>query len=269
MHFPRIRHRPSLATVFVLAIFASPAAAQVEVSTDITVDTSAGVAADEDVVVDPDGAAAFIDLGTLPAAADLVAHSMTGDGDELFVLDVTSSLAGGIVATPRDVVRWDGNNYSLEFVGGDEGVPPGAQIDAVGVDGDGLLLSFDTTIQVDGVTAADEDLFRFESGAWTLFWDGSENGVPESADLDGADQVDGLPRLVLSFDTTLTLDGTTVQDEDVVSFSTGSQTFSIRLDGSDALDPAADVDAVLAPAPGGALWALASLLALGKRRTDS
>lgn len=49
-----------------------------------------------------------------------------------------------VIARPSDVVRRTaGGSYSIEFDGLAEGLPAGARIDALSVDGNDLLLSFD------------------------------------------------------------------------------------------------------------------------------
>jgi hypothetical protein len=87
--------------------------------------------------------------------------------------------------TPRDVVRYNGSVYTVEFEGADHAIPAGAKIDAIGwIEGD-LLLSFDVTVQLDAITADDEDLVQLASTTpddWVLYFDGSANGVPAGAD---------------------------------------------------------------------------------------
>ena len=73
-----------------IAIAALPALAE-DISTDVTVDLDGTVAADEDVVEDTAGTATKIDVGTLPAAADLTGYSVLPGGDALFAIDVSAS----------------------------------------------------------------------------------------------------------------------------------------------------------------------------------
>ena len=250
----RISLFPALAGIALLAPTAL-AGFEAEVSTDIHVGYPAFDAADEDVVVDPVAVGAEkVDLGALPTAADVVAHSIAANGDELFVLDTTTPLSGGFVATPRDVVRWDGLNYTIEFAGEPEGVPDGAAIDAVGVDGAALLLSFDAAVAPGAVFAQDEDLLRFD-GTWTLFLDASAAGIPEAADLNAADLFDETGEIALSFDIGGSVDGMPFDDDDVLVYDPASQVWGKRLSQVAALD-AADVDAVFIPEPTAAAMSL-------------
>jgi hypothetical protein len=256
-------------TTAVAALLALPAFAE-EISTDVTVDLDGTVAADEDVVEDAAGVATKIDVGTLPAAADLTGYSILPGGDVVFSIDVAASLPGGIDVTPRDVVQWNGSTYSVYFAGADHAIPAGAQIDAIGwVEGD-LLLSFDVTVALGGITAADEDLVQLAStdpDDWVLYFDGSAEGVPAGADLDGADLIDASGHLALSFDVSGSVGGVDFDDDDVLEFAPATDTWTKRYDGSSAHPElaAADVDAVFAPEPGAAALALAALAALARR----
>ena len=264
------------ATLFVLALGAAlalPALAADEISTDITADLGGTVANDEDVVEDTgSGAPAKIALGALPAAADVIGYSIATNGNILFSLDIASSPAGGIDVTPRDVVRYNGSVYTIEFAGADHGVPAGAKIDAIGLVAGDLLLSFDVTVDVGGVVADDEDLVRLEStqpDVWSLYFDGSAEGVPAGADLDGADVLDATGHLALSFDISGSAGGVDFDDEDILDFDPVGNTWAKRYDGSTRFPElaAADVDAVFSPEPGAiALGASAFVALLAVRR---
>lgn len=260
-------------TMALALLLALPAFAE-EISTDITVDLGGTLAADEDVVEDIAGVATKIDVGTLPAAADVIGYSILPGGDVLFSIDIAASLPGGVDVTPRDVVRWNGSLYEIYFEGADHSIPAGAQIDAIGfIEGD-LLLSFDVTVALDGITADDEDLVQLASTVpddWVLYFDGSAEGVPAGADLDGADLIDSNGHLALSFDISGTVGGVSFDDEDVLEFTPGPDTWTKRYDGSTAHAAlaAADVDAVFAPEPAAAALgavAVAALLTLAVRR---
>ena len=268
-----MHRRTTLPALVALGVaLALPAGAADEISTDITVDLAGTLATDEDVVEDVAGTATKIDLGTLPAAADVIGYSVANGGDVLFSLDIGASLLGGVDVTSRDVVRWNGSLYALEFVGADHGVPAGAKIDAIGVVAGDLLLSFDVTATVGNITADDEDLVRLEStqpDVWSLYFDGSANGVPAGADLDGADLIDANGHLALSFDISGSVGGVNFDDEDILAFDPSGSTWSMKYDGSAhfASLAAADVDAVFAPEPASiALGVTAFAVLLAARR---
>lgn len=260
------------------AALAAPAAAQldsVSVSPDVTLDLAATTFQDEDVPVDNlAGVVVGASLGSLPANADLAAYHLLGNGDQLFALDTAVTLPGPLVAEPRDVVRYDGLAYTLEFDGGAEGVPDGAGADAVSRSAAGdLLLSFDGAVDLGAVVAHDEDLVAFDGVDFSLVFDGSVEGVPDGLDLDGAhDLEDGT--FALSFDGSGRLGGVDFDDEDVLLFDPGGPTWALAYDGSaeHATWSPADVDAVAVPEPGS--WpalatGLAALVLLRCRSSQS
>ncbi len=225
------------------------------VSPDITVDLS-GTTLDDQLVGDDDlsGTVVAVTIGPLADATDVNAYYLeSGTSDELFSLDVTADL-GGLIAYPGDVVRFDGAIYTLKFDASAEGVPDGTMTDAVAIVGSDLLLSFDTTVTLAGNTYDDEDLVRFDGSAFTLFFDGSAQGVASGLDLDAAHYFESVSLLALSFDGSGALGGVVFDDEDVLEYDAGSGSWSITYDGSAQHTGwhGSDLDAVhLVPEPGG------------------
>ena len=100
----------------------------------------------------------------------------------------------------------------------------------------GNLLAVDTTVALPGLPASSaaepRDVVRFNAatGNFSSFFDGSANGIPEGAAIDAV-ATDASDRLLLSFDTTVSLPGVgTVEDEDLVRFASG--TWTMEFDGS-------------------------------------
>ncbi len=262
----RSRRRPRF-PIFALALaapllLAAEASAQdtFVVSPDITVVLGSDTVHDEEAVEDDQiGPVLFESLGTLPAGADVTAVHREPSGDVLFALDTTANL-GGTTFEPRDVIRWDGATHTMEFDGSSEGVPAGAQIDAITRDGPiDLLLSFDVTVDLGGTTIADEDLARFDGMAFTVELDGSAEGISVALDLDAASQKPS-GELVVSFDGSGSVGGVSFDDEDALTFDPTSSTWALSYDG-DALDMdwgPGDLDAVhFVPEPGVLLQLLA------------
>ncbi len=244
----------------VLACLAAAGAAAAETpldsvtsSPDVTVElgTTDELIADEDAALDEfAGSVVPVDLGALPAASDLSGYERLADGDALLCFDTTVELPGFVLAEPGDVVRFDGTSYSLEFDASLNGLPPGAFCDAVTVTSTGVLeLSFDTTVSLPGsggqaFTAADEDLVAVQGPAlFALVFDGSAAGVPEEADLDGADALSN-GNLGLSFDVSGSIDGIDFDDEDVLEYAPDTASWSPLVDSSaeDLRWAAADLD---------------------------
>jgi hypothetical protein len=258
---PRLAHLAVLVLGASALLAARPARAvsplvQLTTSPDTTAVLQGQTVADENVL-DEDllGGAALQAIAGIPANADLVAYELLADGTELFSLDVTVLLPGNVVAEPRDVARFDpgAGTYALVFDGSAEGVPDGAQIDAIGSDGALLLLSFDTTIGLPAFAAADDDAVAFDgaAGTFTKVFDGAAAGVDGALDLDGLHHLSN-GHLLVSFDTSGLAGGVPFDDEDVLEY-TGPPpgTWEMAYDGTlaDADWAAADLDAVSALEP--------------------
>jgi len=243
--------------------------ASLVLSPDVTTDLSGTRVEDQDVASD-DGAGSVVTLalGTLPIASDITAYARAANGDLLFSLDTTVDL-DGVVARPGDVVRYDGTSYSIEFDAAAAGVPFTAQTDAVSVAAGGILLSFDTTVDLgEGIVAADEDLVVWDGAYFNWVFIGSSHGLDARLDVDAARELGG-GRYLLSFDTAGEIAGFDFDDEDVLEFDPSGPGWSLHYDGSSAHPPLVAADVTAVPEPGALLQLLAGaglLAALPRRR---
>ena len=90
---------------------------------------------------------------------------------------------------------------------------------------------------VAGIGYADEDIMKYNSGtsAWTKAFDGTNNGLPDSADIDALTLIinSGYISFLMSFDTPSLVPGLgTVDDSDVIRFDTWNGDWSMYLIGS-------------------------------------
>jgi hypothetical protein len=119
----------ALLGLFLVALGAhtdASAEGSVSVSPDITVELDSLTFADEDVAVDNlMGSSVPTSLGTLPENTAVTAYELLSNGEQLFPVDTTVQLAGPLVVQRRDVIRYDGAGYALEFDGSAEGIPEG------------------------------------------------------------------------------------------------------------------------------------------------
>ncbi len=229
------------------------ASAQEVVSTspDITIDLGASViAADEDVAVDNQlGVVVIENLGSLPDASDVTALGLDVNGDRFISFETTTALSGGVVARPGDVVRYDGAVYSIEFDASAAGLPDGVRTDATSLSASGLLLSFDTTVDLGGgLVAADEDLVAWNGTSFGLLLDGSAAGIAAALDIDSAQDVGG-GQFLVSFDTSGQVGGVVFDDEDILRFDSLNFSWSLEIDHSATSSSwaAADLDAFMVP----------------------
>jgi hypothetical protein len=223
----------------------------VSASPDVTINLGANVIpADEDVAVDNQlGLVVLENLGSLPDASDVVALGLDVNGDRFISFETTTALSGGVVARPGDVVRYDGAVYSIEFDASAAGLPDGVRTDATSRSAGGMLLSFDTTVNLGGgLVAADEDLVAWDGSSFGLLLDGSAVGIATPLDIDAAQDVGG-GQFLLSFDTSGQVGGFAFDDEDILRFDSLNFSWSLEIDHSATSSgwAAADLDAFMVP----------------------
>jgi len=213
---------------------AAEALEDIGISPDVSLNHDGTDADDEDVLglslpVSP----VLVDLGSLPAAAEVTAFYVEAGGDRLFSLDLVATL-GGTLFMPGDLVRYDGLVYTLEFDASTNGVFDGVSLDAASMasGGGALLLSFDTTVVIEGVTARAADVLHFTPGvppAVVLAFDGSAQGVVDGGDVDGVHELPS-GNLLLSLDSSGKLGGVDFDDEDVLEFDSSGPTWELAVD---------------------------------------
>jgi len=262
----------SAALVLVLgspALSAAPVAS-IDGSPDVTVTLSSVTITDGEIAQGLQGLPVAVALG-LPAEVSVEAFDWVADGSVLFAVGTPVEL-GGTVFFPSDVIRWNGSVYTKYFDGAANGVPAGAKIDAIALDGSDLLLSFDVGMTLSGSYFPHGDLVRWDGVAFASFFDAVAAGVDPALDLDGADRLaNGL--LYLSFDGSGEVGGVPFADEDILQYDSASGGWALAFDGSVASAAwlGADLDALTAgfslveiPAlDGWGLLALALLLVAG------
>jgi hypothetical protein len=143
----------------------------------------------------------------LPAGTAIDALHRTDVGTWLISVE-SPALLGEILALPSDVLEIHDppGEYSKRFDGAANGVPPGANVDAIFLDGD-LILSFDAPTTLAGQTFEPADLVRFAGGSFTLYFDASAvvPPIPPMTNVTGADKQGNLT--LLTFDVPTALGG--------------------------------------------------------------
>jgi hypothetical protein len=139
-------------------------------------------------------------------------HKMDRAGNWLFSVEAANNLGGALAgadADPRDVIRYDAaaGTYSFFFCGAAVGIPSGANVDALYLDGGdagALIESFDVPVTMGAFTFDPADLVRFvrtgpACGNWALAaanpdFDASAagTGIPSSVNMLDAASVGAL-----------------------------------------------------------------------------
>lgn len=121
----------------------------------------------------------------LPASANVNALAVVGSDFYLTLLKPLKAkempgLPNNFQIDDSDILLYSGGVFSLYFDGSEHGLTTNAErIDAIAFDPDGkLLISTQGAATVPGLAkTADEDVLRFDSGAWELWFDGSQTNL--------------------------------------------------------------------------------------------
>ncbi len=150
-----------------------------------------GTVQDEDVVEFNAGTwSLFFDGSTqgLDTSAGLDLDAVSVVGTKLYFSTLANTTVPGVAGTAddADVYSWNGTAFAREWDASAMGLAGAADVDGLSVAGpDHLFLSFiaTTTVPVLG-TVQDEDVVEYNAGTWSLYFDGSSNGLGGSAGLD-------------------------------------------------------------------------------------
>jgi hypothetical protein len=187
-------------------------------SPDVSIALDGGFMNDDGVVlVNAGGVVGLPFIGNIPVQADVDAYHFLHPIGHLFSLDTAVELPL-LTVYPGDVVATDGSFYGLAFDAASMGLPAGVTVDAVSMLSLHLLLSFDTSLTLNGVPVEDEDLVLFDGSEFTLFFDGSMATGDPTLDLDAAQYVECNGHLLLSFDGGGIVDGVSFDDNDVLEY---------------------------------------------------
>ncbi len=227
-----------LVAVLGLALFAPLAVAQsppiflLQYSADMGANIvgASRFAARRDYVVDTlVGNRSPVSIAGLPDRVDLKDFHIDPNGDVLFCLDIGATL-GGIYFRPADVIRRSAGTFSKFFDAAAAGVPAGVHCDGVARSGiaGSLLLSFDRTFAVGGLTVRPADVIAFAGGFGAKLIDSSALGLAARLNVDAVDSIGTATDLLISFDTGGQVGGVTFADEDILQLRLSDSTWSKR-----------------------------------------
>ena len=168
----------------------------------------------------------------LPETADLRDFHLDPNNDLLLTLDIGMTL-GGIYFAPADVIRTklDGSTFAKEFDSVAAGVPGDVHCDGVARWGDSgkLLLSFDKTFTIGGLTLRPADVVVFDGGAFgPKVLDALALGLPDTANVDAVDTFRTKRYVLVSFDSSGSIGGVPFTSADVLQLDRRDGTWSRR-----------------------------------------
>lgn len=179
-------------------------------------------------------------IQAIPQGVDLDDIGFSENGI-LFSTDIPVTLEGQSFSE-RDLILYDCTDFVRHIDGSALGIPEGACMDAASMpDDQNLIFSLDTPVVLEGNTFQANDLIRYDGSSLSLYFSGSDNGIPDGASIDGV-YVDPAGDILFSLDIPTELDGLNVNDRDIISWDGDS--FSLYVDGLLSELPAgADVNA--------------------------
>ena len=137
-----------------------------------------------------------------------------------FSVDIKTFL-NGINFRCMDVVHYEGGQYYKAFNGLTRGIPASVCIDAVTtLPDESIVFSVDVPVSLEGTDYQENDLIRWDGVSFSLYFDGSANGIPEGANIDGV-HVTPEGMLHFSLDIPVQLGGIDVKDSDIVGYDSG------------------------------------------------
>ncbi|MEM6794930.1 MAG: hypothetical protein AAF725_13200 [Acidobacteriota bacterium] len=149
----------------------------------------------QDIVLSDNGSFDFLFKGRgngIPRGARIDAVTLIDD-ECAFSLDITVQL-DGLIAADEDLILCEGG---LLFDGSESGIARELDLDAAHLNDDGdLLVSFDGTGEVTGITFHDEDVLLFDGGGWELLVRGRDlDSELRGGDLEALSIVEVVPPL--------------------------------------------------------------------------
>lgn len=171
-----------------------------------------------------------VQIPGLPERANLRDFQVDANGDRLFALDIGVTL-GGNYFDPADVIRYSGGSFSKAFDAAAAGVPKGVHCDGVARTGrsGALLLSFDRTFTVSGITIRPADVVAIAGGNFgTKVLDAAALGLSPALNVVAVDSAGTSSELLVAFDTGGNAGGVAFTRQDILQLHLADGTWSRR-----------------------------------------
>ncbi|RLB35894.1 MAG: hypothetical protein DRH12_16315 [Deltaproteobacteria bacterium] len=120
----------------------------------------------------------------IPPGVQIDAATVLPGGITIFSIDCPATIRGQAYQ-PNDLIRYNGKTVSLFFKGADHGIPQNANIDGVWISdgGNTILFSLDIPCNLGGLSVDDKDIVEWSGGSFSLYFDGTLEGLPGGANL--------------------------------------------------------------------------------------
>jgi hypothetical protein len=195
-----------------------------------------------------------------PDTTPITTPTAPASGDPLFVSFGLGGTVSSISFANDDILRFDGQNWSLYFDGSDVGAGSVDLMDFFVIDSRTILMAFSANLSLNNGTLAvtPQDVVQFNAtslgpttaGGFNIYFNGADVGLADTT----AEKIDGLSRLsdgriLISTTGNPSVAGVVGNDEDILAFTPStlgdntSGTWSLYFDGSDVgLAEASDED---------------------------
>ncbi|HLO32810.1 MAG TPA: hypothetical protein VK249_26940 [Anaerolineales bacterium] len=165
----------------------------------------------------------------------------------LYISLANNGTVSGLAFADEDILRFDGQSWSLFFDGSDVGLGSTDTFGFSVVNANTILFSFSSAVSLGGLAVTPRDIVRFEAtslgnvtaGTFSMYLNGIDVGLDTSSE--NIDSISLLPdgRVLISTTGNLSVPGVTAADEDILAFTpvtlgeVTSGTWAIYFDGSD------------------------------------
>lgn len=183
------------------AVSSLPGTTHVVFSLDEDVSTPYGYFGDEDLILF-NGASYSVwfkgqDYGIPPEVNLNAVYIISADPkDFLFSLEENALLPGAKDVADEDIIRFQGDSFSLFLDGSEIGIPAVADVDAIGMIPDSSpsihVFSLDSSAVIGGILYEDSDLIAYNGERLWKIFNAAERGLPPEVNLNCVDRVEAM-----------------------------------------------------------------------------
>ena len=155
---------------------------------------------------------------SLPLPANVAIGAVTFVGGKVFYVPDVPFSSGGITASPRDVIQFDGQTSTIYLSAKTMGLPPAVAIDTITVAGSDVLFSVNAAAAIAGVVVGPADVLRWNGSAVSVVYSAQNLGIAKGSKLTGLEYLPN-GHLLMSFDVAGTIGVTQYRAGEILEFS--------------------------------------------------